>query len=199
MNEKQRDRQTSKKILFLCQFLNQFNYFLPFYCFHSPYYHFTILLYNHFTILLYNHFTIFTILTTFTILPLFLGSLNTQFRMSSSGWSVEANVWRINEFQPGDQNLKTRLTKPGSVAFAVILATGIVDIGCLRWQVTPKGPMLDKFGNCTSSLDMEPQGIRPKTIWFYQSLIFMSALMLFNSICIKGMIGNRPRFDSQYR
>jgi hypothetical protein len=29
--------------------------------------------------------------------------------------------------------LKVPLKKPGTVACAVILATGMVDIGCLRW------------------------------------------------------------------
>jgi hypothetical protein len=49
--------------------------------------------------------------------------------------------------------------------------------------------MLGKFGICTSFLDMEPQGIRPKPpIYSYHYLIFMSASMLLCSKCIKDMI-----------
>jgi hypothetical protein len=58
---------------------------------------------------------------------------------------------------------------------------------------------MDKFGICTSFLDMEPQGIRPKSPLELPISDFMSASMLFNSIFIKDMIEScRPRFNPRY-
>jgi hypothetical protein len=65
------------------------------------------------------------------------------------------------------------------MACAVILATGTVE-------------------NCTSFLDMEPQGIRPYPPTHPQSFDFMSATMLIKCICIKDMTGScRLGFNSQ--
>jgi hypothetical protein len=60
--------------------------------------------------------------------------------------------------------------------------------------------MLVKFGICTSFVDMEPQGIRPYPPLELPISDFMSASMLFNSICIKDMIRScRPGFNPRYQ
>jgi hypothetical protein len=38
------------------------------------------------------------------------------------------------------QKSKNIHKKPGTVACAVIIATGTIEIGCLPWQATPRGP-----------------------------------------------------------
>ncbi len=92
------------------------------------------------------------------------------------------------------------MNKPGTVACAVILATGTVDIGCLRWQATPRGPCWLSLASAPASLtwNLKGKGLNPPLELPISD--FMSASMLFNSICIKDMIGScRPGFNPRYR
>jgi hypothetical protein len=49
---------------------------------------------------------------------------------------------KFNDFKTQHHYVKSKLNqlKPGTMACAVILATKTVDIGCLQWQATPRGP-----------------------------------------------------------
>jgi len=96
--------------------------------------------------------------------------------------------------------LKCKLSKMGTVAFDVILATWMVEIGCFQWEVTPRGKCWISLSSAPASLTWNLQGWGLNPPLELPISDFMSASILFNSIWFKDRIGScRPRFNPHYR